>query len=91
MTAVIRLYDVEPRVEHPVLPLWAVEERGFPVEDVPHIGDELKVSEWRESKLPDGQPLRGETHYWRVIRRTQDLHPQAQIVILGLRFIRDPS
>lgn len=89
MTAVIRLYDVEPRVEHPVLPLWAVEELGFPVEDVPHIGDELKVSEWALSKKDE--PVRGETHYWRVIRRTHDLHPQAQLVILGVRFINDPG
>lgn len=88
MTALVRLYDVEPRQDRPVLPLWAVEEQGFPLEAVPDIGVELKLSEW---SLADGEPERGETHYWRVVRCTHDLHPRAQIVVLGVRFINDPT
>lgn len=80
MAARIRLYDVEPLVDRPTLPDWASE---YGTEEVPHVGDEVKVVD------APGSPNIGRTHYWRVIRRTHEPSPHRTdpLYHLGVRFI----
>ncbi len=67
----VRIYDVEPREDRPDLPGWATSTTGYESVVVPEIGHELKI----------------EDAHWRVIRVTHVITPQAQLIVLGVRFI----
>lgn len=83
MATVIRLYDVEPRDDHPELPSWTAD---FTLESSdPQIGDELKISETDDR----GYFVSGTATWWRVVRRTMEPSPKTNRahLTLGVRYV----